>query len=187
MPAAPDDLPLRADGLNRLSRWFARSDHDHEAQRAALMKTPPRPLVSLPGRGSLFSVASTTGPGHSVPAPMADVEAIQTAPSEPANGPLTKYDLARILTINSSKLVEELWTLTQKQVDFEIARHGRLEAKATSLLTATGLSLTVAFTFGATLIKEAAKFEDWYKPVVFSFGFACTAGLAAAGLERRSV
>ncbi len=124
-------------------------------------------------------MASTAEPGHSIPAP---ANAGSTAGDKREEKGLTQKALASAITLNSTKLIEELWTITQKQVDFEVARHGRLESKATSLLTATGLSLTVAFTFGSTLLKEGKSFGNWYYLTVLFFALSCMAGLVAAVL-----
>jgi hypothetical protein len=101
--------------------------------------------------------------------------------------PLSQKELAERLALGSPKLVEELWNIAQKQVDIEIARHTRLDTKATSLLTAAGLSLTVAFTFGSTLLTKADAFKHWEKQVVFIFALTVILGLAAAFMAVRAL
>jgi len=107
-------------------------------------------------------------------------EVVANVPRQATKGPLDRSELARRLALGSPKLVEELWTVTQKQLEVEVARHGRLDAKATSLLTAAGLSLTVAFTFGSTLLKEAKSFDAWHIPIILIFGVTIICGLMAA-------
>jgi hypothetical protein len=97
-----------------------------------------------------------------------------------AVSPLEPKELAKILKLDSPKLVEELWQITQKQLDVEITRHTRLEGKAASLLTTAGLSLTVAFTFGSTLLAQAAAFQRWHDNIVVIFAIAIFSGLVSA-------
>jgi hypothetical protein len=94
--------------------------------------------------------------------------------------PLSKAELTKLLRLGSIELVGELWAITQKQVDFEVARHGRLEAKANSLLTAVGLSLTVASTFGATLFSKLTLFGQLLPVVIVIYCAAMVAGVASA-------
>lgn len=100
----------------------------------------------------------------------------------PDTRPLSDLDLARRLRLGSIELVGELWAITQKQVDAEISRQTRLEGKATSLLTAIGLSLTVAFTFGSTLLTQTDAFKEYKIWVVASYSCALAAGLLTAVL-----
>src|SRR6187399_3077726 len=101
---------------------------------------------------------------------------------KPATPLLTEHELAARVTLGSPKLVEELWNISQKQLDIEIARHTRLDTKATSLLTAAGLSLTVAFTFGSTLLTKADAFKEYHEQVVAIFAVTIIAGLVSAFL-----
>jgi hypothetical protein len=89
-------------------------------------------------------------------------------------------ELTRRLKLGSTQLVAELWAITQKQLDTEVARHTRLEAKATSLLTAVGLSMTVAFTFGATLLTQRETFKDYQEAIYGAYGLAIMCGLLSA-------
>lgn len=52
--------------------------------------------------------------------------------------------------------MKEVFDAVQRQVTFEIGRQTRLDTKASSLLGATGLSLTVAFTFGGQILLNNA-------------------------------
>jgi cytochrome bd-type quinol oxidase subunit 1 len=77
--------------------------------------------------------------------------------------------------------VKELYEIAQRQIQSETARQTRLDAKATSLLTAAGLSLTVAFTFGGqVLLKLPDAFRIAHAVTVWSFRVAVVTGLAAA-------
>src|SRR5438046_1833562 len=60
----------------------------------------------------------------------------------------------------SPALVKEIYEIAQRQVQAEVGRQGRLDAKATSLMSAVGLCLTVTFTFGSLLLTQAAHFVD---------------------------
>lgn len=74
------------------------------------------------------------------------------------SSPLSEDDLRERLCINSPELTAELYQIAQRQIQSETGRQTRLDAKAVSLLTAAGLSSTVAFTFGGTLIMQAHAF-----------------------------
>lgn len=65
-------------------------------------------------------------------------------------------ELIRRLAIDSPKLVQELYTISQRQIEAETARQSRLDAKAVSLLTASGISLTVASSLAAVLLPKLA-------------------------------
>jgi len=58
------------------------------------------------------------------------------------------------LVLHSTALVEDLYAIAKEQVASEAARDLGLTSKAVSLLTASGLALTVAFTFGSLLIQH---------------------------------
>jgi hypothetical protein len=92
---------------------------------------------------------------------------------------LTEEEIRARLTIDSPELVQELYMLAQSQVTAEVGRQTRLDVKANSLLTASGLSLTVAFTFGGLLVNQTKRFDDIAGVVgVFAVSVAC--GLVAA-------
>lgn len=91
--------------------------------------------------------------------------------------PLTEKQLRERLAINSPELMHELLALVQTQISSEVGRQTRLDAKSASLLTASGLSLTVAFTFGGLLISQPKVFSAI---IIVAFGFAIFSGLFAA-------
>lgn len=68
----------------------------------------------------------------------------------------------------------------------EAAREVSLNGKATSLLTASGLSLTVAFTFGGILLQHPDYLDalggGWSLVVAVMYGFALLFGLAASAI-----
>lgn len=68
------------------------------------------------------------------------------------HSPLTEEQLKQRVTLGSPALLKELYELAQRQILAENGRQSRLDAKGTSLLTAAGLALTVAFTFGGQII-----------------------------------
>ncbi len=126
------------------------------------------------GRGTLIEMTSAAEPGRIA------AGTSSTTIESPAQRSLEPKDLAKLLTLDSPKLVEELWQITQKQLEVEITRHTRLEGKATSLLTTAGLALTVAFTFGSTLLTQAAAFKRWHDHIAVIFAAAIIAGLLSA-------
>ena len=67
---------------------------------------------------------------------------------------LTKDDLLKRLRLNFGGLVEEIHALAIRQNQAEDQRESRLDAKAQGLLGTAGLSVTVAFTFGAMLLQH---------------------------------
>jgi hypothetical protein len=92
---------------------------------------------------------------------------------------LTEAQVLDRLTVNSPELVAELLALVQGELAAETGRQTRIDAKATSLLTAAGLSLTVAFTFGGLLLTRdnSFSFGHW---VTLIFALALVCGLSAA-------
>ena len=78
---------------------------------------------------------------------------------EPARR-LTKEELRERMTLNANGLVEELHTLTIRQLQSEDVREGRLDAKAQGLLGAVSLSLTVAFSLGGVLWQHKNLFSS---------------------------
>jgi len=102
-----------------------------------------------------------------------------TSRSQSSNEILTEKDVRERLALNSPELVAELLVHVQGLLATETGRQTRVDAKATSLLTAAGLSLTVAFTFGGLLIAKPnnGSFDPW---VTVTFALAVTSGLIAA-------
>lgn len=140
-------------------------------------------LVNMGGEAAL----GTASKGEEIRggAPLTNSAVSQTPPL--AGEMLTEVQIRARLTINSPELVKELYDIAQRQVQAEVGRQTRLDAKATSLLTAAGLSLTVAFTFGSTLITKPEAFETWHRFVVGAFALALVLGLTAAILAVRAL
>ncbi len=114
------------------------------------------------------------------------------AAAEKAKPPgLSRDELGSRLALSSPKLVKELYDIAIRQIAEENARQTRLDAKATSLLTAAGLSLTVAFTFGGQLVlghhKTGADHLDFPWWGVAAFCAALFAGLSAAAFAMRAL
>jgi len=103
--------------------------------------------------------------------------------AEAETASLSEDEIIARLRLNSSKLVKEIYEIALRRVQYESGRQQRLDAKATSLLTATGLSLTVAFTFGATLLSAGgqAAFHEFYNYVLLLFYSAISLGIVSAG------
>lgn len=100
-------------------------------------------------------------------------------------GLLSGDDLAKRLARYSPDLVEEVAKVARDALASENARESSLNGKATSLLTASGLSLTVAFTFGGMLLQHPEYLDSlnsgWAAVVPFLYGGALLCGLAATG------
>lgn len=100
-----------------------------------------------------------------------------------ASGPLTGQQIVERLTGLPPGVAEQIFKLSEAQVVAEIARQQRIDVKSTSLLTAVGLSLTVAFTFGSVLLKDGWNYwkdPDTHGTVVLLFGGAMATGIFAA-------
>lgn len=94
------------------------------------------------------------------------------------------YEQLKERAARSPHIVNELYDVAQKQILAETGRQGRLDAKATSLLGAVGLSLTVAFTFGGSLITNHSTFAAHslvYAVISTCFFLAVALGIAAGG------
>ncbi len=118
------------------------------------------------------SSASPTSPADT-PAPPPPV----APPAIPPGGNLSPAVVRDRLRLNSPELVENIYELAKAQVAYETGRQGRLDSKATSLLTASGLSVTVAFSFGTTLITYGSRFDG---VVIVAYAAAVSLGLTAA-------
>lgn len=104
---------------------------------------------------------------------------------------LTGDELVERVRLRSPRLVDEVYDLAKRQIASEDRRETNLSAKAVSLLGVTGLSLTVAFTFGGVLLQRPAYLAalgGWRVPlVVVPYALALVAGLAASGFALRSL
>lgn len=90
-----------------------------------------------------------------------------------------KVELIRRLKRSSPELTNEVYELAKSQVQYEAGRQARLDAKATSLLTASGLAITLAFVFGGALINLSLNREvGWWIVVAYLAAVLC--GLVAA-------
>jgi hypothetical protein len=99
--------------------------------------------------------------------------------------PLTEEEIRKAISIYSPAIVKELYETTLRQIQNETGRQSRLDSKATSLLTATGLSLTVAFTLGGQLLIGQADKWAGMPPVAWKiaagiYWFTVGAGLVAS-------
>src|SRR6266545_6559320 len=118
-----------------------------------------------------------------------DLVAKTAAPKPPR---LTKKELVEDrMCLRSAKLVDEVYDLAKRQMASEDRRETNLSAKAVSLLSVTGLSLTVAFTFGGVLLQRPAYLAalgPWRTPlVVVPYAFALLSGMAASWYALRSL
>jgi hypothetical protein len=102
------------------------------------------------------------------------------AEPQPDPPPTLQEQLLASLDNVSSGIVDEVYNLSKRFVDDERARQGRLDAKATSLLTVVGLSLTVAFNFGGQLLTGGPLKGVPHKIAAGAFCAALLAGFVAA-------
>lgn len=87
-------------------------------------------------------------------------------PKKLAKSRIASSDLRERLRLNDAKLIDEVAASTTRLLADEASRLARIEAKAASLLTAIGVSVTVAFGFGAsTLLRR----EGLLKSSKFAF------------------
>lgn len=94
------------------------------------------------------------------------------------------------LRLHSNGLVEDIHALVLRQLQAEDQREARLDAKAQGLLITSGLSLTVAFTFGGILLQHPeylsplehiATLGKWpLYAIVACYGIALVVGLLAS-------
>lgn len=101
---------------------------------------------------SVTTVASTPRPTGLGSATTPSITALEAKPDKLA--PLAPQEIAERLTGLPSRVAEQVFKLVEAQVTAETGRQQRIDAKATALLTAIGLSITVAFGFGAVLVKN---------------------------------
>lgn len=127
------------------------------------------------------------------------VQSAAASPSEgtprtavvPSTEPLSPKQLRKRLSLNWSGLVSEVYNLVQRQATAEAARQARLDAKATSLLSTVGLSLTVSFAVGGLLLSQSVKFPGVGHTratiVLVGFVVAVAFGLIAGGFAIRAL
>jgi hypothetical protein len=99
---------------------------------------------------------------------LAAFAAALSSPSAAQRKDLTAVELRDRVDLHSPLLIKELYESALRQIQHETARQTRLDGKATSLLTATGLSLTVAFAFGGQILMTNAdklKSLNRYRPI----------------------
>lgn len=104
---------------------------------------------------------------------------------------LTAVELVERVRLNSPELAGEVYDVAKMQLANEEKRETNLSAKAVSLLSVTGLSLTVAFTFGGVLLQRPvylAALGGWrYLFVVAPYALALIAGMAASLFALRAL
>lgn len=127
-----------------------------------------------------------------------EMQQVATAAAEPAASatddaqkPLvfTRAMLRDALNINSPKLIKELYDIVQRRITYETGRQQRIDAKATSLLTASGVSVTLAFTFTAAISSPqgVVLFHGIFNYLLGTFGAALACGFAAAACAIRAL
>lgn len=89
---------------------------------------------------------------------------------------LTQDQIKERMRLENLELVASIYDIVTRQVQAEVGRQTRLDAKATSLLTAAGVSVTLASVFGSTLAVNASRFQPW---IVWPYSVAVACGLAA--------
>ena len=131
--------------------------------------------------------------GFSQAQPMGSREAGWSTADEPLKLPeLTVKERWERVRWATAQDLDLLLKLSERFVDDQRARQGRLDAKASSLLAAVGLALTVAFTFGGLMIHGSASGTSASGGILLgaslhgfavgAFALAIVAGLGAAML-----
>ena len=96
---------------------------------------------------------------------------------------LEDAELRERLRLHSKGLVNQIYEISLRVLDGDVRRESALDSKATGLLGAVGLSLTVAFTFGGVLIEHPERFSQdgliSYKIIVGLYGLSLASGLLA--------
>jgi hypothetical protein len=103
---------------------------------------------------------------------------------------LTDRELVERMCLNSPKLADEVYDIAKMQLANEEKREANFGAKAVSLLSVTGLSLTVAFTFGGVLLQRPeylAALGGWRHVVVAGYALALISGMAASWFALRAL
>lgn len=102
--------------------------------------------------------------------------------------PLSEAALVERLKLSSPELVAELFSLTKGRLEEEDKRQTRLDTKATSLLTASGVSVTVSATLGSALVTHASKLHPFMAYAVgAAFLLAVGLGLRAARIAMKAL
>jgi hypothetical protein len=92
--------------------------------------------------------------------------------------------------MRSESVVEEIFAVAKQQLDDEDKRDAVLTTKANTVLGASGLSLTVAFTFGAFLLQHPERIafgRVGFDVVVAVFALSLLLGLLASYFALRSM
>ena len=104
---------------------------------------------------------------------------------------LEEPELMQRLRLNSTELISQIYEVALRVLDGDDKRGTSLDGKATSLLGAVGLSLTVAFTFGGTLVEHPERFSaigpSTYKVMVVLYALSLLSGLLAGFYAIRSL
>lgn len=93
-----------------------------------------------------------------------------------ANDWLTTSELSERLRIATPELVAEIHALQLRRLDADVARLGRIDAKCISLLSGSGLSVSVA-TVALTLVKEHGLPSVGMLCFIVAFVFGVLAGV----------
>lgn len=114
----------------------------------------------------------------------------QDDPGETASNPvkdtqrdLTRQEIRERLRLVNPELAKDLLDAARAQVQAEVIRHGRLDAKAMSIVTAGGISITVAFSVAGSLSTVVAGY-GW---LIAMFAAAGVAGLITVLLAVRAL
>ena len=105
---------------------------------------------------------SPAPPTQAQPAPQQEPPPpTQDSPADYDTNGLLKSDvIAQRMRVGSTAIVEDIYKHAMQEVKDVETRAGRLDTKATTLVSSTNLALTVAFTFGAsTLVQHPEMFK----------------------------
>jgi hypothetical protein len=114
----------------------------------------------------------------SQPATLETVASTTAAGEARATAPFTEADVRARLNVSSPELVKELHENAIRMLNAECERQKSLEAKASSLLAASGLAVTLTFAFGSAITERPGNFHEW---IIYPYASACIFGLLTAG------
>lgn len=122
------------------------------------------------------------GPKQAPPKPEAEKAEAQAKAKKPISA-MQKRIRERLQLVNP-ELAKDLLDVARAQVQAEVVRHGRLDAKAISVVTAAGVSITVAFSVAGSALSGKLVPPGW---LLAMFAAAGVAGLITVLLGTRAL
>jgi hypothetical protein len=132
--------------------------------------------------GYASTVTSTTaGPSFAGSPPTAISPSAEVAVKQPKEPPpLVGEELRKRAALHSPELVAELHSVVLRQIAEEATREARIDTKATSLLSAVGISISLLSAFmGPSVVKALSNAAGWLS--FFVYALLLLAALSAIG------